>query len=236
MTKETVEVAVDALEPDGVWDAVVNHPEVEDAWMEQLYSGDLRIDPILFERKRLDDYVGAMVGRQDHHLEDQVSRMIEMVEDDDNSITKLFVLVEGTPADVEYLRHSPSAASVRGSMAKLTALGVPVIPVCPWYLVKETPARANRVLVDMAIRIARKHREQTELLPFTTGPVAPDQSVTKQMYGVLSDIGEVTAGSLEDEFPTVADLVRATKEDLTNIDGIGEKTAESIINEINGNE
>jgi ERCC4-type nuclease len=207
-----VAVTVDDREPAGLVDAVRTHSDVTDAVVERLPTGDLAIGSVGFERKTLRDYVTSAMGRGGSDLTDQVERMAAAY---DHS----YVLLEGDFADLESLRTNVSPASVRGSMASITARqGVPVIPCTD-----------RRRLVDFAIRLGRKHAEEPTAAGLPTGSVPSRREPTaKRMYGCVEGIGPQLAAALYDRYPTVESLLAASRDDLIGIEGIGQTRAEAI--------
>jgi len=88
-------------------------------------------------------------------------------------------------------------------------------------------------LVDMSVRLARKHLEapsssQRELAS-AAGVESKSLSQTLRLFTAIDGVGPVTAHNLENEFPTVESLVEATPSLLMSVDGIGEETASDII-------
>ncbi|SEP62271.1 ERCC4 domain-containing protein [Natrinema salaciae] len=207
-----VAVTVDDREPAGLVEAVRRHADVTEVRVERLASGDLAIGSVGFERKTPRDYVTSAVGRAGSDLTDQVERMATAY---DHS----YVLLEGEFADLESLRTTVSPASIRGSMASITARqGVPVVPCTD-----------RRRLVDFAIRLGRKHAEDptTDRLPVGSVP-SRREPTTKRIYGCIEGIGPELAATLYDRYPSVEALLEAGREDLTRIDGIGEVRANTI--------
>lgn len=208
----SVAVVVDDREPDAVATAFLAHPEVEEVSVRRLASGDVAIEDVGFERKTGGDYLGSVLGRTGTDLEGQVGAMARAYD-------HAYVLVEADLADLEAQRPGVAGAAVRGSMASITArFGVPVIP-----------CGDTERLVDLAIRLARKHREEPSRRPLSPGAVpVRNEPVAKRMYGCIEGIGPGTAEALYEVYPTVAALLDASKEDLLAIDGVGPTRAEAV--------
>lgn len=204
-----VSVTVDDREPAGVIAAVRDHPDVA---IERLPAGDIVVDSMAVERKTLRDYVSGVMGRSGPDLEDQVARMAER-------FAHSYVLLEGDLGDVEELRTGVSPAAIRGSMASITARhGVPVVPCTD-----------RRGLVDFAVRLGRKHVEDPATRPLPVGSVPSRREPTaKRMYACIEGIGPELAETLYETYPTVAELVAASREELLAVEGIGEKRARTI--------
>jgi DNA excision repair protein ERCC-4 len=214
MTKETVEVIVDVREPGEVSAKVTDHPEVESFTLAELPAGDLEIDGVGFERKTMSDYTSSLLeGR----LEEQVVKLNQRYE-------HAYILVEGdlveTNNPLSAVTSNIAPESLRGSMSSLTARhGVPVL--CCSNLA---------LLADMAVRLARKHVEENNGSFVSTGAVGSNEPTAKMMYGCIDGVGADTAETLYVEYPSMAKFMsNATVEDLRQLDGIGKKTAEKIM-------
>ncbi|SFG55821.1 ERCC4 domain-containing protein [Halopelagius inordinatus] len=206
----SLSVVVDDREPPAVAEAVRAHADVDAVASRRLASGDVVVGDVGIERKTLSDYVSTLLGRSAPDLYDQVRRLSE-------AHPHSYLLLEAElPADGD---EGVPAAAVRGSAASITArFGTPVIPC----------SDLDR-LVDMAVRLGRKHVEE----PST--PALPNGSVTtlgaptaKRMYGCIDGVGTDTAGRLYEAYPAVADAVAASPEELMRIDGVGPKRADAI--------
>lgn len=211
-------VVVDDREPAAVADAVRAHPDVESVASRRLDAGDVVMGDVGVERKTLSDYVSTLIGRRAPDLRDQVRRLSEAYEHS-------YVLLEAElPADGD---EGVPASAVRGSAASITArLGTPVIPC----------SDRDR-LVDMAVRLGRKHVEDPSTPALPNGSVtALDAPTAKRMYGCIDGVGTDTAGRLYEAYPAVEDLVAASPEELMAIDGIGPKRAEAIHSAFRGGE
>lgn len=221
--KETVSVVVDGREPEAVVDALAKHPEVSNVKVSMLDVADLVVGKNLeveeglvtgdvaaaFERKTPSDWIGSI---KEGKLNRQVDELM-------HRYSNSYLLFEGDLSEVTTPEHSGmKPASIRGSMAKYTALGAPVL-LC------STP----RLLVDMAVRVSRKHIEDSDLSYLETGPIEDRQPTAMQMYGCLPGVGPETAKKLYDRWPVPANLLAVGIEELTEVEGIGETTAERII-------
>lgn len=207
-----VTVLVDDREPTAVVRAVRDHPDVASVEVERLLAGDLVVGDVGFERKTVADYVNTQMGRSSPDLASQVERLAE-------AYPHAYVLLENDLPTDDDLDGSVSATAVRGSMASITArLGVPVLPC------------GNLAgLVDMAIRIGRKHAEEPSPRPLTPSAVtARREPTTKRMYACIDGVGPETAQRLYEVFPSVESLVAAPTEALLAVEGIGPKRAAAI--------
>lgn len=215
-SKETVVVRVDVHEPPEVVDAVAHHDEVEDFILTELESGDIVIDNVAFERKTPSDFASSMTDKDDR-LRRQAKVMAETY---DSS----YVLLEGDMQDFDYLTHTRlKPESCRGFAARCTeTYDVPVIP-----------CSTTEILVDMAIRLARKHVEEEGSQLRVESSVDLSAPVGLRMWGVIPNVGETRAKALHKSIGSPMDIAHLTREDkvekLVEIDGIGEGTAEQII-------
>lgn len=214
MTKETVHVTIDVREPGEVTAKVSDHPEVESFDLAELPAGDLEINGVGFERKTMSDYASSLLeGR----LNEQAVKLNQRYE-------HAYILVEGdlveTGNPLDAVTSNIAPESLRGSMSSLTARqGLPVL-CC-----------SNRALLaDMAVRLARKHVEEKGTSFVTSGAVGKNEPTAKMMYSCISGVGADTAETLYAEYPSMAEFMsNASVEDLQQLDGIGEKTAEKIM-------
>lgn len=216
----SVSVLVDDREPPEIVSALRAHADVSTVEVRRLAAGDIVIGDVGFERKTSADYLRSALGRGGSDLEEQVEKMTE-------AYAHAYVLLEGNLADVEASWPGASDASIRGSIASITARhGVPVLPC------------GNRKrLVDVAVRLARKHTERPSARPLPPGAVTGRQEPTaKRMYGCIEGIGTGTAEALYEAYPTVDSLLAATKAELRAVDGVGPERAEAIYDALRNEE
>ncbi len=205
-----VAVVVDDREPTIVVDAVRTHTDVDTIEIHRLDAGDIVIGEVGIERKTLRDYASTLLGRSTPDLYDQVRRLNE-------AFAHPYVLLEDElPADGD---ERVPAAAVRGSVASITArFETPVIPC------SDLPR-----LVDLAVRLGRKHVEDPSTPVLPPGSVTTlDAPIPKRMYGCIEGIGPETADRLFEAYPTVADIVASSPEELMTVDGIGPTRANAI--------
>ncbi|WP_440007547.1 ERCC4 domain-containing protein [Halomicrococcus sp. SG-WS-1] len=207
-----VRVAVDDREPSVVVRELREHPDVTDVEVRRLEAGDLVVGKTGFERKTLDDYVGSVVGRTGSDLRDQVLKLTE-------GYDHAYVLLEGNLSDVADMNPEVRQAVVHGSMASFTARhDAPVLPC----------SDCER-LVDVAVRIGRKHLESPTARPVPSGTVTGRTApTTKRIYGCIEGVGPATADALYEAFPTVEALLDASEAELLDVAGVGEKRARAV--------
>jgi ERCC4-type nuclease len=207
-----VTVLVDDREPAAVAAALRDHPDVARVEVDRLLAGDVVVGDVGFERKTLGDYVSTGMGRSSPDLASQVERLAEA------SAHAYVLLEDDLPTDAE-LDGGVSAAAVRGSMASITArLDAPVIP-----------CGDLTGLVDMAVRIGRKHAEEPSPRPLAPSAVtARREPTTKRMYACIEGVGPETAQRLYEAFPSVASLLAASTAEILAVEGVGPKRATAI--------
>lgn len=213
-----LEVVVDDREPTAVATSVRNHADVGAVTVSRLDAGDLVVGTVGVERKTLGDYVNALIGRSAPDLYDQVRRLT-------GAYPHAYLLLEDEfPADGD---EGVPAAAVRGSAASITARHhAPVIPCSD-----------RERLVDVAVRLGRKHGEEPSRRAIPAGSVTTlDAPTSKRIYGCIDGIGPNTADRLYEAYPAVADLIAASREDLRAVDGVGPKRAEAIYSALRGGE
>lgn len=216
----SVTVLVDDREPAAVAEAVREHPDVRSVEVDRLLAGDLVVGDAGFERKTVRDYVDTQVGRAAPNLESQVERLAASYE-------HAYVLLEGDLPTDGSLTGSVPAAAVRGSMASVTArLGVPVLPC------------GNLAgLVDMAVRLGRKHTEDPSSRPLAPSAVpSRSEPTAKRMYACIEGVGPETAERLYEAFPSVEALVAAPPDEVLAVEGVGPKRLAAIEGAVRGPE
>lgn len=91
------------------------------------------------------------------------------------------------------------------------------------------PCSNRDCLVDYAVRLGRKHLEDPSARPLPPGSVPSRREPTaKRMYACIEGIGPELAETLYQRFPTVAELVAASREELLAVPGIGETRARTV--------
>ena len=229
----TLSVVVDDREPEGVRRAVEAHADVDRVAVARLPAADIAAlddsagpddsarevhGAVGIERKTVDDYVNSAIGTTGTDLREQVSKMADAYD-------RAYVLLEGDLSAVGERRPGLDAAAVHGTMASFAARhDTPVIPCSD-----------RERLVDVAIRLLRKHREDPGPRPLpggtVTGYAAP---TTKRMFGCIEGVGPKTADALYERFPSVETLLAATPDELLKVEGIGEKRASAIFETLRG--
>lgn len=209
-----VAVVVDDREPETVVDALAAHPEVTRVDIERLDAGDIVVGDAAFERKTPGDYVRSALGSRGTDLDAQLERM-------EATYPHAYLLVEGNLSELDggAREGGPDPAAVRGSVASYAARTETAV----------VPCSDRERLIDMAVRIGRKHVEDPSARALPTGSVTGStEPAAKRMYGCIDGVGPATAAALYEAFPTVSALSDASREDLLAVDGIGEKRADAV--------
>jgi ERCC4-type nuclease len=217
MARQTVDVTVDVHEPTSIIERVSEHEDVESFTVGALDSGDIVIEGVAFERKTPSDFASSMT-ESDNRLRDQISRMLT---EHDN----VYVLVEGSITDFDYLTHTNvKGASLRGYTASIEARQGVSVKFCG----------TEEILVDMAVRLARKHIEDPSKRLKVDSSVTKDEPVVKRMVACVDGVGPDMADRLYEQFDSIPSLLEAAQNgSLEDVDGVGEKTATNIKNALN---
>lgn len=177
---------------------------------ETIEVGDFIIGPeTVIERKETSDLISTITG--DRNLFEQVQNML-------NSYERAIILVEGSPKELYSYGVHPN--SVRGLLDSVTDS----FNVDLFYTVdEEDTARWIKTLADRA-------QEDRDREVSAHGKKKTETMSEQQEYVVssIADIGPVTARALLDEFGTVERVFNATTDELQDVEGVGEKTAEGI--------
>lgn len=227
MAKKQVEVRVDWREErgDSVIGVAENHDEVADVSLVELDVGDIEIrdpdsdDVVVFERKDVPDFASSMTD-EDDHMRDQVERLEEATD------APARVLIEGNMEDFESLQHTRVAPqSLRGFVASLEERNGAKIKFCSDL----------DTLVDYAIRAGRKQFEEKSGSSLRVqSAVKKSEPFEKRVYGCIEGVGPAMAQRLYTTFPTLPEAVGADTKEFMVIEGVGEKLALRIQEELRG--
>lgn len=226
MAKKQVEVHVDWREERGssVLESAKDHEEVSDVSLVELDVGDIEIHEadgegvVVFERKDVPDFAGSMTDSDDH-LRDQVERLEEATD------APARVLIEGDMEDFESLQHTRVAPqSLRGFTASLEERNGAKVKFCSDL----------DTLIDYAIRAGRKQFEDGSSSLRVESAVKKSEPFEKRVYGCVSGVGPSMADKLYDVYPTLPSALAATSDELKEINGVGDATAEKILDSLNG--
>lgn len=221
MTKEKAEVVIDVHEPDSLMSAFLFHEDIEDVITPEggLESADVIVNGVGFERKTPSDFASSVTG-DERNIYDQVQRMTEMYDES-------YVLLQGNLEDFEKLEHSDlPPKSLRGATASTTARYCPVIPCGGSYY--ENEAKSLELLVDMAMRIGRKHSEDAGHHFMKTTSAPDDAPFIQKMLASIDGVGPELSKDIAAVFPTPESVMQASVEDFRAVEGIGSERAKKI--------
>lgn len=226
--KEKVTAKLDVHEQDApqMLTALDGHPDVENWKLAALDEGDLQLTfedsdlVVVFERKTPSDYAGTLMGKEGTRLDEQIQKLVDFD-------GPAYILIEGNQEDFRSLTGTNiSAASLVGSVASTDVRYLDGVRFC---------SDADG-LVDMAIRLARKHKEDPSSSSLQASVVEKDAPFVRRAFGALDGVGPETASVLEQRYRSLSAALKADVEDLQEIDGIGEKRAKSIHRQLHGGE
>lgn len=174
----------------------------------QLTSADYVISGTVgVELKKVPDFVSSIID----------GRLLQQAQELKKNFVKAIIIIEGEE-DIYSVRNiHPNA--VRGMLASL------VLDFHLPLLYTKNSQETASLLAVMA------KREQDKSRDFSYHDRKP-RSIQEQMEFIVSSlpaIGPVNAIKLLDHFGSLKNLVNASKEELTKVDGIGGKTAERLL-------
>lgn len=211
--KEKVSVIIDSNEESQNVKAVesfVLHEDVEEFTIEPLETGDFIVEDCIFERKTPSDFAGSVKKKR---LREQVERMAE-------DERRAWVLVEGDMSDFDDLEHTNMPPkSLRGMDASIEGRHGVGVKYC---------SNAGN-LADIAIRLARKTIEDPSQIHVSNAKTVKEAPFIVKFFMNFDGIGLETAEELAKEFETVQSVLEADVSDLKRANGVGDKTAKTII-------
>lgn len=187
---------------------LVLHEDIEEYDEKTLSEGDIRIQDCLFERKTPSDFASSL---QEGRLREQVERM-------GGRKVQSFLLIEGDMSDFDSLHSNIDSKSLRGMIASIAARNRIQVIFCS----------DAKLLADTAVRIARKVTEEpTTIQTKTTDSVKEPTFIENMLMGV-EGVGYKTAQKIAERFSTVESLHNADCEEFSQVDDVGEVTANKI--------
>jgi len=206
----TVEIVADQRELDSTIARDLSTREGVETRLETLSVGDYVLsDRVVVERKSVSDFLDTLTGGD--------RSMFEQLGDATRHYARPILILEGEGLYEERNVH-PNA--VRGALASLAVdFGASVL---------RTEDESDTA--DMLEVVATREQEKDDREVSVHGEKASKTLAEQQEYVVASiaDIGPVTARSLLEEFGTVEAVMTARKEDLLEVQGVGEVTADRI--------
>lgn len=166
-------------------------------------------DRVAIERKSADDFVDTITGGRS---------LFEQAGDLKSNYSRPIYLVEGRLEDLYSKGVHPNA--VRGALASLSVdFGVSVL-----FTSGEDES------AEILYTVAKREQEDEDREVRVHGEKSSATLMEQQEYVVssIADVGPVTARKLLEEFGSVESVMTASKEELKEAEGVGEKTAERI--------
>lgn len=205
-------------DPEILVDKREKHPKTEEALKEyfdinkiQLIVGDYLLceKEICIERKTAQDFVGSIT---DGRLVKQRENMIENFDHN-------YIIIVG-----ELLPWQDSNLSDNAIMGMKASLNVK-------YGIRTIQVPNEEYFAYMVNRIYDKHQDRNNLSQNKHMQINKNSSFDnyQNMLMCIKGVGPGTAPKITEQYPSMSELVKAEQDDLTEIDGIGDNTAERII-------
>ncbi|MFW5978339.1 MAG: ERCC4 domain-containing protein, partial [Halohasta sp.] len=208
--EETVEIVADQRELDSNIARDLSTREGITTRLETLAVGDYVLsDRVAVERKSVADFLDTLTGGD--------RSMFEQVGDLTRNYSRPIVIIEGEDLYGERNVH-PNA--IRGAVASLAVdFGASVLRT-----------DGEDETADLLETIASREQGTRDRAVSVHGEKGAKTRAEQQEYVVssIADIGPVTARALLEHFGTVEAVMTARKEDLRDVTGVGEVTADTI--------
>jgi Fanconi anemia group M protein len=206
----TVEVVVDQRELDSAIARDLSTRDGIETRLETLSVGDYVVsDRVAVERKTVADFLDTLTGG-DRSLFEQVGDMAR-------HYARPVVLIEG---DGLYEERNVHPDAIRGALASLSV---------------DFDASVLRTAdeddtADLLAVLAGREQTTNERAVSVHGEKSAKTLDEQQEYvvGAIADIGPVTARALLEQFGSVEAVMTAAEDDLREVDGVGEVTADRI--------
>jgi len=208
--EELAEIVVDQRELDSTIARDLSTREGVRTRLETLAVGDYVLsDRVAVERKSVADFLDTLVG-EDRSLFEQARAL-------SRHYARPVVILEG---DDLYGSRNIHPGAIRGALASLAVdYGMSVLRT-----------EDEDDTAEMLAVVARREQERRDRSVSVHGKKSAKTLPEQQEYVVsaIADIGPVTARSLLETFGSVEGVMTAREEDLLEVDGVGEVTAERV--------
>ena len=185
--------------------------------LQNLGVGDYVIsDRICIERKSTTDFLESLINKRRNLLE-QILRMRKEYE-------KPVLVIEGESLYGQRNVHPNVVRAVLASIA--IDLAVPII---------QTRDEADTASLLYVIAKREQQPKKKEITPHGKKPAASLKEQQEYFISALSNVGIVTTRNLLRHFKTVEKVMTASKEELIEVEHVGEKTAEHIRTVVSAN-
>jgi Fanconi anemia group M protein len=207
---ETVEIVADQRELDSHIARDLSTRDGIETRLETLEVGDYVLsDRVVVERKAVEDFLETLVGGD--------RSLFEQVGDAARYYARPVVIIEG---DRLYESRNVHPNAIRGALASLAVdFGASVM--------RTTDPEETADLLEV---IARREQETDDRSVSVHGEKGGKTLAEQQEYvvGAVAEVGPVTARSLLEHFGSVEAVMSADEDDLTEVDGVGEVTADRV--------
>ncbi|WP_135664917.1 DEAD/DEAH box helicase [Halorhabdus rudnickae] len=209
-SEEGSEIVIDQRELDSAIGRDLARREGIETRLETLQVGDYVLsDRVIVERKTVSDFLDTLTGGD--------RSVFEQVKDDARYYDRPVVILEGEGL---YEKRNVHPNAIRGALASLAVdFGASVLRTAD-----------EDGTADLLATIATREQETADREISVHGEKQSKTLAEQQEYVVASiaDVGPVTAQALLEEFRTVEAVMAANEDDLLEVDGVGEVTAERI--------
>ena len=184
-----------------------------------LDDGDLKIllstkEFFTVERKRYDDFASSYIKK---HLQDQAIRM--------NDNCKYYcVLVHGGMEDIyRAANYNPALKKINQKSIEKMHQKMEMVYKCPCFFVDNEAQYFNKVieLCNMLVKVNGLNR-------IVKSSITIEEHPDLSFLMVGNGIGEQTAQNLIDVFGSPKDVLYASREDLLEVNGVGDSTITKI--------
>ena len=181
-----------------------------DLKLQNLEIGDYIVsDKVCIERKTVTDFLDTLINKR-RNLFEQIHRM-------KNEYEKPLLVIEG---DSIYGQRNVHPNVVRAVMASIAIdYSVPII---------QTRDAADTASLIYVIAKREQMPNKTEVNPHGKKPTASLKEQQEYFVSALSNIGIMTTRNLLVKFKTIERIMAASKEELMEVENVGDKTAEHI--------
>lgn len=196
------------------------HTEVQ-----ELQQGDFKYGKLLIERKEIADLNSSL---HDGRIKNQTYRMLREKQEQD---IHPYIIIQGSYTKLfkqsRYNNfHCMTRKQYYGLIASLNEKGINTIQL-------EGKGTKELYTILRAL-ITHENTERTEIKEVLLKPCI--QSYSTRCYYMIDGIGEQKAKQISDKFPLnkLIQVPEEMKNELTEIDGIGDRTADKIIKTLKG--
>ncbi|MFA1609792.1 DEAD/DEAH box helicase [Halobellus rubicundus] len=207
---DETEIVVDQRELDAAIAKDLSKRDGVRTRLETLAVGDYVLsDRVAVERKSVSDFLDTLL--------DGERSLFEQIGDLARAYARPVLIVEG---DGLYEERNVHPGAIRGALASLAVD----------FDVSVLRTRDEDDTAELLLTIAEREQGERDRTVSVHGEKSAKTLAEQQEYVVssIADIGPVTAQSLLQEFGTVEGVMTAREDDLREVDGVGEVTAERI--------